>query len=153
MLATLQNELVILAKRFEFHEPFHEPKYKPGSEKKTARTAVGMQEQSRIPKTGSSNISSGIECSLDTYLLFGLAPVPVRFASALLMDLPLFWMDQTLFWPHASRVGYGHRWPFSLRIVNKAVSRTQLVWREACPAKRVGTNHSAMDSGIVAAFH
>jgi hypothetical protein len=22
-------------------------------------------------------------------------------------------------------VGYGHRWPFSLRIVNKAVSRTQ----------------------------
>jgi hypothetical protein len=32
MLATLQNELVILAERFEFHEPFHQPKYKPGNE-------------------------------------------------------------------------------------------------------------------------
>jgi hypothetical protein len=64
-----------------------------------------------------------IECSLDTNCYSASRPIPVPFASALLMDLPLFWMDLTLFWPHASRVGYGHRWPFSLRILNKAVSR------------------------------
>jgi hypothetical protein len=85
-----------------------------------------------------------IECSLDTNCYSASRPIPVPFASALLMDLPLFWMDLTLFWPHASRVGYGHRWPFSLRILNKAVSRAQLVWREACPATLGGTNHSAI---------
>jgi hypothetical protein len=60
-----------------------------------------MQEQSRFPKTG----------FIEHFQ---------RVASALLIDVPLFWMDPPLFWLRASRGGYGHRWPFSLRIVNKS---------------------------------
>jgi hypothetical protein len=55
------------------------------------------------------------------------------------MDLPLFWMDLPLFWQLASGVGYGHRWPFSLRIVNKAVSRTQSLAR-SMPKRAVREN-------------
>jgi len=74
-------------------------------------------------------IVDNIECTLGTYLLFGPAADFSRFASALLMNPPIFWMYLPVFWPRASRVGYGHRWPFSLRIVNKAVSRTQSLAR------------------------
>ena len=65
------------------------------------------------------------------------------FDAASRREFATFRMDLRTFWPRASRVGYRHRWPFSLRIVNKAVSRTQSLARSMPERKCVGTNQNA----------